>query len=137
MARRTIALMGKPIITEEGEASEVITPGYLVEGQTAIAKSTIDALKAPIRVAMERDELGSDIDTDYAVGDTVKVGAFHAGQRFQGFIVSGQAITADDLLEAAGDGTFESLAGAEPLVRAVETVTASDPGDTRIRLEVL
>ncbi len=155
MARRAIALLGTPIYTEEGQATEVITPGYLVEGQTSIALSTIDGLKAPIRIAMERDEMGrgigavgaSSLDTnavaslsaDYAIGDTVKVGAFHAGQRFLGFIVSGQDITADDLLEAAGDGTFEILAGAEPLVRAVETVDASGvvEADVPIRLEVI
>jgi hypothetical protein len=138
--------MGTPMITEEGVAGEVITPGYLVEGQATVNKSTIDGLKAPIRVALERDELGKGIDdtrgsetADYAVGDTVKVGHFHMGQRFLGFIASGQDITADDLLEAAGDGTFEALAGAEPLVRAVESVDATgyEESDVRIRLEVI
>lgn len=137
MARRTIALMGSPITTEDGAATEAITPGYLVEGFTSIAKSTIDALKAPVRVALERDEMGKDIDTDYAIGDTVKVGHFHAGQRFQGWLVSGETIAAGDLLEATGAGNFEALAGAEPLVMAVEAVTSVAPGDTRIRVEVL
>ena len=152
--RRGIALLGTPIYTEDGEATEVINPGYLVEGQTAISLSTIDGLKAPIRVALERDELGRGVDGSvgensldtnavagetaaYAVGETVKVGAFHAGQRFLGFIVSGQDITEDDLLEAAGDGTFEILAGAEPLVRAVESVNNVNPDDAAIRLEVI
>ncbi len=156
MARRVITLLGNPIVTEEGVAGEVIRPGYLVMGQATILKSTVDALKAPIRVALERDELGRGIDgsagsasldtnivaqqsPDYAVGDTVKVGAFGAGMRFYGFIVSGQNITADDLLEGAGDGTFETLAGAEPLVRAVESVDASGfvEADVRIRLEAM
>lgn len=141
MLKRTIALLGSPIVTEEGEAAAAITPGYLVEGQTAIAVCTVDALKTPIRVALERDELGDDIDVAYAIGDTVKVGAFHAGQRFLGYIASGQTITADDLLESSGSGgtagTFEALGGAEPLVRAVESVSAVAPGDTAIRLEVI
>ncbi len=136
--RRVIALLGgKPVITEEGQASEAITPGYLVEGQTSIAKQSTGATKVPVRVALERDELGNDIDTDYAVGDTVKVGAFHAGQRYFGFVASGETIAADDLMESNGDGTVVALAGAEPIVRAVEAVTSTDPGDTRIRLEVI
>lgn len=154
MSRRTIALLGSPIITEEGAATEVIQPGMLIDGQTSIALSAVDGLKAPIRVALERDEMGRGIDSafgasldtnaqagedpNYAVGETVKVGAFHAGQRFVGFIASGQDITANDLLEAAGDGTFESLAGAEPLVRAVETLNADTlPDPIHIRLEAL
>ena len=154
MARRVITLLGNPIVTEEGVAGEIITPGYLVMGQATIVKSTVDALKAPMRIALERDELARGLDgtagaasldtniqagesPDYAVGDTVKVGAFGAGMRFYGFIASGQNITADGLLEGAGDGTFEDLAGAEPLVRAVESVNATNPGDTSIRLEVI
>lgn len=154
MARRVITLLGDPIVTEEGVATEAITPGYLVKGQGSISKSDVDGLVAPMRIALERDELGRGIDSsagaasqdanivtqqspDYAIGDTVKVGAFGGGMRFYGFIASGQNITADDLLEAAGDGTFEALAGIHPLVRAVESVNATDPGDTRIRLEVI
>lgn len=154
MARRKVMLLGNPIITEDGAAGEAIAPGYLVEGQATILKCTIDGLKAPMRVALERSEFGRGVDDTpgssssdgniqtgttaaYASGETVKVGALTAGMRFYGFIASGQDITADDLLESSGDGTFEALAGAEPLVRAVETIEATDPGDTRIRLEVI
>lgn len=149
---RVITLKGVPVISEEGQATEVITPGYVIAGSTSIAKSAVDGLVIPIRVALERDELGRGIDAsagasldtneqaqlvaDYAIGENVKVGHFKSGDRFLGFIASGQTITDDDFLEAAGDGTFESLAGIHPLVRALETVSATDPGDTRIRLEV-
>ncbi len=151
---RVITLKGDPVISEEGQATEVITPGYLVAGQTSIAKSVVDGLVAPIRIALERDELGRGIDAsagasldtneqaqlvaDYASGENVKVGHFKSGERFLGFIASGQNITADDFLEtSATAGTFEALAGIHPLVRAVESVNATDPGDTRIRLEVI
>lgn len=154
---RVIKLKGDPEISEEGNATEVITPGYLIAGQTSIAKSTVDGLVAPIRIAMERDELGRGIDAnvgasldtneqagetaDYASGENVKVGHFKSGERFLGFIASGVGIVADNFLEASGSGgtpgTFEGLSGIHPLVRALETVTATDPGDTRIRLEVI
>lgn len=150
---RTITLKGNPVISEEGQATIALTPGYMIEGQTAIVVSTVDGLVAPIRVALERDELGRGIDAsagasldtneqaqleaDYAAAENVKVGHFRSGDRFLGFIASGEDITADDFLEAAGDGTFEALAGIHPLVRAVETLEATDPGDTRIRLEVI
>jgi hypothetical protein len=137
MARTAIALLGTPMITEEGEATEAITPGYIVEGQGSISISDDDGTKIPMRVALERDELGDGIDDAYAIGDTVKVGHFHAGQRFYGFIASGQNITASDLLEAAGDGTLEGVASGVPVARAVESVNATNPGDTRIRVEVI
>ena len=139
MARRVITLMGEDLVTvtEDGQASEAITPGYMVMGFGTIAKQTIDALKAPMRVALEREEMGNDIDVDYAIGDTVKVGHFPPGSRFYGWLVSGETIAAGDLLEATGAGNFEALAGAEPLTMAVEAVTSVAPGDTRIRLEVI
>ncbi len=139
MARHVIALLGgKPVITEEGQATEAITPGYLIKGQTSIAKQTVSATKVPVRVALERDELGNTIDDDYAIGDTVKVGAFHAGQRFYGFVASGETVAVDALLESAGDGTIQALAGAEPIVRAVDAVTGNvGVVDVRLRVEVI
>ena len=152
---RVITLKGDPVISEEGQATEVISPGYVVAGQTSIAKSTVDGLVAPMRIALERDELGRGIDAsagasldtneqaqlvaDYASGENVKVGHFKSGERFLGFIASGQDITADDFLEVTGDGTFETLAGIHPLVRAVESVDASGfvTADVHIRLEVI
>lgn len=137
MARTVIALLGKPVITEDGLASEAITPGYLVMGQATIGKQTGTGWESA-RVALERDELGNDIDTDYASGDTVKVGAFHAGQRFYGFIASGQNISEDAMLESAGDGTL-AAGTTNPMVRAVEAVDASGyvVSDVRIRVEVI
>lgn len=149
---RVITLLGNPIVTEDGEASEAIKPGHLVKGQGTVAKQTTATTKVPVRVALERDELGKGIDStpgssldtnnsvaaqsaDYASGDTVKVGAFAGGDRFLGWVASGVNVAADALMESAGDGTVRALTGAEPIVRALEAVNAT--ADTRIRLEVI
>jgi hypothetical protein len=138
MARRNIALMGKPYVTEEGVASEAITPGMLVKGVTTIAKQSVAALNHPRAFALEREELGNDIDTAYASGDVVKVGVFNGGQRVYALIASGQNITADGKLEAAADGTLRALNSGVAIARALESVNnAAGPSNARLRVEVI
>ena len=87
---------------------------------------------------MERDELGRDIDTAYAINDQVKVGAFHVGQRVYAFTPSGQNLAKGDLLQSDGAGRLIVLAsGQHALARMVEAVAATLPGDTRIRAEIV
>lgn len=145
MAHRVITLLGEPIVTEPGKATEAIKPGMLVKGEASVSLQTIDGLKAPMRIALERDEAGRGIDTtygsessDYAVDDIVKVGHFGHGMRFLGWVASGANLAADALVESSGNGKFEALAGAEPLARVVEAVdNSAGPGDARIVLEVI
>lgn len=145
MARRVITLLGNPIVTEDGTAVESITPGHLVEGQASIKKLTGTGGQ-PVRVCLERDELGRGIDATVgsgtasetgiiASGETVKVGAFAGGMRFYGFLGSGENVAADALLESNGDGTLKA-GTTNPIARAVEAVDASS-ADTRIRAEVV
>lgn len=147
---RTIVLMGVPIITEDGEANEAIFPGYLLEGTTGstILKQTSSG-NQPVRVALERDELGRGIDDSlgigeagsaaYAVGETVKIGAFSAGDRFLGFVASGVSVAVDELMDSAGDGTFADGATApNSMVRALEAKTGGlGIVDVPIRVEVV
>jgi hypothetical protein len=133
MARRTITLKGVPYIDEDGSAAVAITPGMLVDGVASI--SLQGTANAPCRrVALERDELGDDIDTDYAIGDQVKVGSYSPGMRVYGWVASGQTITADDYLGAAGDGTYKAWSSGPYIGRALEAVTAV--ALTRIRVEI-
>ena len=145
MARRVITLLGDPIVTEDGNATEQIEPGHLIEGVTSIAKMTGTGAQ-PVRVALERDELGKGIDAVvgsgsasatayYASGDTVKVGAFSGGHRWYGFLGSGESVAAAALLESNGDGTLKA-GTTDPIAMALETVDAS-AADTRIRAEVM
>lgn len=145
--KRSVILQGHPIINEDGTASAAITPGYLVQGVTSIAPHSTGGGNAARAIALERDELGTGIDStyagtntgtgspNYAIGDVVKIGVFAPGQRFVGYIASGQNVTAGDFLESAGDGTFREHASGTILARALDTVLAANTGLTKIRLE--
>jgi len=137
MARKVIVLLGQPIVNEEGVATAAITPGMLVDGVTSIAPHAIAGADCPRTFALEREELGQNIDDAYAIGDTVKVGAFAPGQRVNALIASGQNIAANQALESAGDGTLRLLASGVRLARALEAVNNSaGPANARIRVEV-
>lgn len=136
--RRTIALLGCPVLNEDGAASEAITPGHLVKGVTSIAKQTATTGDLSRTFALERDEMGKGISTAYAIGDYVKVGAFHAGCHVYAIIASGQNIAADQYLESAGNGTLRAIASGARLGRALEAVNNSaGPGDARLRVEIV
>ena len=134
MARNVIALLGEPVYNEDGAASEAITPGHLVEGVTSIAKQNSAGGPATRTWALERDELGKDIDDDYASGDYVKVGSFAPGDRVYTWVASGVDVAADEFMEPAGDGTLRAYSAGTRIARALEAVTAT--ADTRIRVEV-
>lgn len=132
---RVIALLGgKPVITEDGLASEAITPGKLVAGMTSIALNDATGVTGVPRVALERDEMGKDIDVDYAIGDTVKVGHFHAGQRFLGWVASGFNSSAGAFVEPAADG-FVAAGTTNPIGFVTETANVTVA--TRITVEVI
>lgn len=133
--KRTIALLGQPVYNEDGAAAEAITPGHLVKGVTSIAKQTATTGQLNPSFALERDEMGRDIDEVYAIGDTVKVGTFHPGQHVLALIASGQNIAADAQLESAGDGTLRALASGVAIARALEAVNAT--ATSRLRVEIL
>lgn len=140
MAKRVIALQGNPIQYEDWAAAEAITPGQLVNinGSGLLIKHATAGGAAGRMFAMARDEMGDDIDTAYAIGDTVKVGAFHAGQRVNAFIASGQNITVGTFLESAGAGVLRAFAAGVILGQAVESVNnTAGPSAARIRVQVM
>jgi hypothetical protein len=140
MANRVILLMGQPIQNEDAAAAEAITPGQLValNGSGLVIKQATASIATSRTFAMERDEMGNDIDTDYAIGDTVKVGAFHQGERVLGFIASGQNISVGDMLESAGGGNLKVFGSGVVLAKALESVNnTAGPGAARIRLEIV
>lgn len=139
MARKVIALLGNPVVTEEDVAAEAITPGHLLayDGNGELVKHATAAGQAARMFALERDEMGKGIDVAYAADDVVKVGHFHQGQRVYAFIASGQNIAKGAFLESAGDGTLRTGSGVD-IAMAVEAVNNSaGPGDARIRVEIL
>ena len=137
MAKRVITLLGHPVTNEDGAAGEAITPGMLVQGESTILKHASSAGRATPRFALEREEMGDDIDTAYAVGDTVKIGTFRPGDRVNALIASGVNMAAGTYLESAGDGTLKAVSGNFGIGRALEAVNnTAGPGTARLRVEV-
>jgi hypothetical protein len=100
---------GSFIHDEEVAASgSAIVPGMLVEevaGGTVQEHSTA-AANAQKLFALANIANGGTIDDVYAVGETVRYGAAHSGQKaFALVAASAIAIVRGDVLESAGDGT--------------------------------
>lgn len=110
MASKVIALRGEPIVDEQNSCSAAITPGDLIEINSGQWRKHAGAgLNAPPWFALERDEMGDDIDTAYASGDYVKAGFFSKGMRVNALIPIGQTLVKGDKLESNGDGTLRKL----------------------------
>ena len=110
MASKRVALAGSPEVFEEFTASAVLTPGDLIEINSGQWRRHGTAAKNAVAAfALERDEMGDDIDVNYASGDNVKVGFFGKGMRVNAFIASGQNLSKGAFLESAGDGTLRAL----------------------------
>lgn len=126
MASNTIVLRGTPITDEQNTASEAITPGHLIEinsGQWRKHATAAGAAQAAF--ALERDEMGDDIDTAYASGDYVKAAFPAKGDRINALVASGQTLVEGQQLESAGDGTLRALSGSNPVARSAEALTST------------
>lgn len=139
MARKVIKLLGNPIVQEEELAIEAITPGHVVEYSGAgVRKNATAAANVTPMFALERDEMGKGIDVAYAINDKVKVGVCAPGDRVYAFIPSGQVVAKGAYLttDNAGRLTTASVSATIRTAQALEAVTSSDPGDTRIRVQI-
>ncbi len=111
MASKVIALRGEPIVDEQNSASQAdIKPGMLIEINAGQWRKHAGAgLNAGPWFALERDEMGDDIDTPYASGDYVKAGFFSPGMRVNILVPIGQTLAKGDKMESNGDGTLRKL----------------------------
>src|SRR5688572_1055396 len=137
--KRVIKLLGDPVWNEDDVALETITPGQIVALDAlgvGLMKNDATAANAPLAVAMEQDHMGKDIDDTYASGDKVVVGVFRPGDRFLGWLASGQSVARGDFLTTAADGclTETSVSATARCARAQEAVNAS-AGAARIIAE--
>ncbi len=139
MARKVIALLGQPIVTEDGVAAVgTIKPGHLVDGVTSIVKHSTASVNTPRNFALEQDYFGLDIDDAYNVADVVRVGQFKQGDHVYAFIPSGANIAESGKLESNGDGTLKAFGSGVVLARALEAVNnAAGPGEARLRVEIV
>jgi hypothetical protein len=128
MPKRVIVLTvsPQPIYKEDRKAAEAITPGDLVDMNATgdLVKQVTAAINVVRDVAVEREEMGKDIDVPYAINDTVKVASMHQGQKFLGWLAAGNNVTQGTKLESAGAGSFRILAAGVAVARAEESVNA-------------
>jgi hypothetical protein len=139
MARRKINLLGDPQIDEQEKALEVFTPGHLLMlVPTGVQKNTAAAANVAPSFALERDELGKDIDAAYAIDDYAKVGTFKPGDRVYPFLASGQNVAKGDYLTTTATGllTASGVTASLRIARALEAVN-SVADTTRIRVEIV
>jgi hypothetical protein len=143
MARKVITLMGDPIVNEEEPALAAITPGHLLTlSATGVTPNVTAASKMAALFALERDEMGNDIDDAYAIGDYVKVGHFAPGMRVYALLASGQNITKGAYLTGnTTAGLLIASADDDDIVcQALESVDASGSAPvagTRIRVQIV
>lgn len=140
MPKRLIKLLGEPIQNEDYKAAAAITPGMLVDlngGGDLVPHATAGGYTTRW-FAMEREEMGMDIDTTYATGDTVKVGAFGPGTRVNALLASGISVAKGGYLESNGDGSLRAYAAGTRLARALEAIdNTASTSLARIRAEVV
>ena len=148
MARKVITLKGVPMINEEDVAADSadLIPGHLVEwdGSGDLIKQTSAVANQSVMVALERDELGKDIDVVYADGDVVKVGVFKPGERVYMWLASGNDVSKGDYLlgDASADGLLSKTGVLSTLriaqaLEAVDTSGSAPVAGTRIRVQVV
>jgi hypothetical protein len=139
MAKRVIRLLGQEFIitNEDDKAAEAVLPGHLVtfNGNGDLIKHATASARAAATFALEREEMGADIDVPYNIGDTVKVGHFFAGTRVNAMIPSGQNLIKGDFLESNGDGTLKK-GTTQPVGRSLE-VTGAVTALRRLRVEII
>jgi hypothetical protein len=135
----TIFLGGTQTVVADMAASDVETPGHLLErfnsgGIIRWRKATAD-IAGPPAVALNHSMANKGVDDTYAIGDLVEVGIGNKGASYWMLIASGQNIAAGDLLGSAGGGTLKTGATV-----ARFTALENKPSvvvTTRIRVEAL
>jgi len=111
MAYRTIVIKGKDrCIFKEGVAAGAITPGHLLEGLPAALLAHATAAGTALPMFAVEDELqGKEISEDYPTADNVRYAVCPAGTEVAA-IADATGVTAGDVVESNGDGTFQVVA---------------------------
>ena len=125
--KRVIKLLGEPVQDEDRAAAAEITPGMLldIDGSGDLIPANSAGGYFERMFALEREEMGNDIDEVYAIGDTVKAGRFPPGTRVLVLIPSGQNIQDGEYLEAgATAGMLRAYASGTRIARSLEDVGA-------------
>ena len=144
---KTIILKGDPIILDEDKAAAAITPGHLVDFDSSgdLVVHAGAAKNASPMWAIERDELGDDVDDAYATSDQVKVASFAPGDEVWAYVASGEVLSKGDFVESDGAGRLKGLATdaatddtqRESVVGRIMVAKTADTSHTRYRVQVV
>jgi hypothetical protein len=110
MAYRTVKIKKYLDIIEEYIASEIISPGMLVEltpSATTIRKHATEGGNALAMFALEDELQGKAIEDDYAATDPVQVWVPVRGEIVYALIEDEQSIAIGDFLESNGAGFLQ------------------------------
>jgi hypothetical protein len=93
----------------ETPAAEAITPGHLVERNSAgnMIKHATAGGPCERVLALEDDPQGKTIDDAYALNDVVRHKAFQRGERAYVLLATANNATLNSKLTSNGDGTFK------------------------------
>jgi hypothetical protein len=126
------------VVYDEADAAEAITPGHLVQKNSAgkFIKNTLVTAPVDVIVATEDTLHGGDIDTPWALNSRVVAARLDAGDEFYGIVApAAAAIAFDAPVTAAADGTLVIGTEANKIGRAVTPVDNS-AGATIARIRV-
>ncbi len=146
-SQKTVILRGDPNVNDEFTAVAAITPGDLCELVTTTVQLHSTAAANAARIfALERDEIGKDLDDAYAASDQVKLGFFSPGDEVNAFVkAAAAAVVVGDFLESEGDGTVRKLvtdAATDDAQRASVIAVATEAvdnsgGGSKARIRIL
>ncbi len=146
MTVKTIVLRGAGI-RKEAIAAIAITPGELLSLDSAgeVIPHTDAGLTAQPRFAVENEVVGADIDTVYAINDTVLFGVFPPGTEIYAWLLDGEVAVIGSRLDSGDNGVLKlvdvSAATADTarnsiVAIALEAVSPSG-ADGRIKVELV
>ena len=143
MAIKKVIVRGEDLcIRKEGIAGGAISPGHLVEGpSSAVVVHATAAGNAQKAFAYENEVVGNGLDDDYAANDTVLIAVAPAGAIVYAIADAG-GVTAEDIVESAGDGTLRTQAASAATSEAQRASVIGKALDTagagaRFRCEIL
>lgn len=135
---RTIWLGGPPQVeVNDIPASEVLTPGMLIERDGGAYKKHSVVGGKGTTFALDQNYVGKDYNETYAVDDLVWAGTGRPGANYLAWLQSGENVSDGDQLQSAGNGMLEPAStDANAIMRALENKDTTT-GDARIRVEVI
>ncbi len=99
---------GAPIISERLAAADGILPGHLlIEALGLVQVNNVASTAAQKLFAQKNIASAGTLEHEYIESETVRYGAYHAGQEVSAIVAAGAgAIVDGNALTSAGDGTL-------------------------------